>query len=420
MFRHADIKRILVVKVDHIGDFVTAIPAMRRLKQIFPAAAIHVLASRAARAFAELESCIDEFIEFEFFHAVSGLGPKEISPEEYQALHDRLAPYQFDIAVDLRKHPDTRDVLRYTPARFLAGYDYEGQFPFLDISLEWEGDRGLQRKRSHITDDLINLVEAIGTASVADRTRLELTASAAEPPDFLPDDARALFDKPVVAVHPGVGNVMRQWPTEHFAALIDLLVEKNAVNAVLIGGAEEAELAEEVLGRIANRNAVVSVVGKTPLRQLPELLRACALYVGNNSGPKHIAAALGVPTIGIHSGVVDAIEWGPIGRRAVALRRNMMCSPCYLARLEDCARGYACMRGLEPTAVQEVAEILLGRPVEARSVEALIEPAPPQAAPPEMLKRKQGAKPRRGRRRQVSSASAGVVPDLPDDGMVDS
>jgi len=420
MFRQADIKRILVVKVDHIGDFVTAIPAMRRLKQIFPAAAIHVLASRAARAFAELESCIDEFIEFEFFHAVSGLGPKEISPEEYQALHDRLAPYQFDIAVDLRKHPDTRDVLSHTPARFLAGYDYLGQFPFLDISLEWEGDRGLQRKRSHITDDLINLVEAIGTASVADRTRLELTASAAEPPDFLPDDARALFDKPVVAVHPGVGNVMRQWPTEHFAALIDLLVEKNAVNAVLIGGAEEAELAEEVLGRIANRNAVVSVVGKTPLRQLPELLRACALYVGNNSGPKHIAAALGVPTIGIHSGVVDAIEWGPIGRRAVALRRNMMCSPCYLARLEDCARGYACMRGLEPTAVQEVAEILLGRPVEARSVEALIEPAPPQAAPPEMLKRKQGAKPRRGRRRQVSSASAGVVPDLPDDGMVDS
>ena len=80
LFRHADIKRILVVKVDHIGDFVTAIPAIRRLKQIFPAAAIHVLASRAARAFAEIEDCIDEFIEFEFFHSVSGLGPKADQP----------------------------------------------------------------------------------------------------------------------------------------------------------------------------------------------------------------------------------------------------------------------------------------------------------------------------------------------------
>lgn len=59
-------------------------------------------------------------------------------------------------------------MLRYTPARFLAGYDYMGQFPYLDIALEWEGDKTLARKRSHVTDDLINLVEAIGTACAAD------------------------------------------------------------------------------------------------------------------------------------------------------------------------------------------------------------------------------------------------------------
>ncbi len=161
--------------------------------------------------------------------------------------------------------------------------------------------------------------------------------------------------------------LMRQWPAEHFASLIDLLVEQNAVNAVLIGGPEEAELATQVLDQVAHRDAVVSLVGRTPLRELPALLSACALYVGNNSGPKHIAAALGVPTIGIHSGVVDAVEWGPIGKRAVALRRNMTCSPCYLARMEDCPRNFACMRGLEPTIVQEVSEVFLARPVERHS-----------------------------------------------------
>jgi hypothetical protein len=160
---------------------------------------------------------------------------------------------------------------------------------------------------------------------------------------------------------------MRQWPAEHFAALIDLMMEKNGVNIVLIGGNEEAELADEVLAQVLRRDGVVSLVGKTSLRQLPELLRACAIYIGNNSGPKHIAAAIGVPTIGLHSGVVDAIEWGPIGQRAVALRRNMTCSPCYLSRLEDCPRNYACMRGLEPTSVQEVAEVFLARPVERSS-----------------------------------------------------
>jgi ADP-heptose:LPS heptosyltransferase/GT2 family glycosyltransferase len=404
LFRHADIKRILVVKVDHIGDFVTSIPAIRRLKQIFPAASIHVLASRAARPLAEMEDCIDEFTEFEFFHTVSGLGPREIDPEEYEALRAGLKPYRFDIAVDLRKHPDTRDVLRYTPARFLAGYDHIGHFPFLDISLEWAGDAPRLRKRNHVTDDLINLVEAIGTACAAERTRFEYV-SAQEPPALLPDEVRALFDKPVVAVHPGVGNVMRQWPAKHFASLIDLLVEKNAVNIVLIGGREEADLAEEVLERVAHREAVVSVVGKTSLRELPELLRACALYIGNNSGPKHIAAALGVPTIGIHSGVVDAIEWGPIGARAVALRRNMSCSPCYLARPEDCPRGFVCMRELEPTSVQKASEILLARPVKPRVIEPSVELEPPVAAPPETLKARRVAKPRRSRRRQASSTS---------------
>ena len=176
-------------------------------------------------------------------------------------------------------------------------------------------------------------------------------------------------------------------------------MERSAVNAILIGGAEEADLADDVLGRLANRNAVASVVGKTPLRQLPDLLRACAAYVGNNSGPKHIAAALGVPTIGIHSGVVDAIEWGPIGDRAVAVRRNMACSPCYLARLEDCPRSFACMRGLEPNAVQAIAEILLARPIERRIAKA----ESSAAAPAKPRRTMPIEKPRRRRRRQSSS-----------------
>jgi ADP-heptose:LPS heptosyltransferase len=397
LFRRSDIKRILAVKVDHIGDFVTAIPAIRRLKQLFPAAAIHVLASRAAHALAGTLDCVDEFIEFEFFHPISGLGPRTIDKSEYQALRERLVSYRFDIAVDLRKHLDTREVLCHTPARFLAGYDYMGQFPFLDIALEWEGDKILQRKRSHVSDDLINLVEAIGAAGSTERAHLGLATSDAGPPAFLDKDVRALFEKPVVAIHPGVGNVMRQWPVGHFAALIDLLVEQNAVSVVLIGGKEESDLANQVLSQVINRSAVRSLVGKTSLRDLPTLLQACVLYVGNNSGPKHIAAALGVPTIGIHSGVVDATEWGPIGRRAVALRRDMTCSPCYLAKVEDCPRDLACLRGLEPTLVQEVSAMLLARPVARRVITSLVEP---KATP----------KPATGRRPSVRASSKPVKP----------
>jgi ADP-heptose:LPS heptosyltransferase len=184
-----------------------------------------------------------------------------------------------------------------------------------------------------------------------------------EPMDLkdMPDEVAALFSRPVVAVHTGAGNITKQWPEAHFAALIDLLVERNGVNVLLVGGPDEVGIAETVMQSVLNKHAIATMTGKTSLAALPALLRNCVLYIGNDSGPKHVAAAVGVPTIGIHSGVVDPVEWGPIGPNAVALRRNMTCSPCYLAKAEDCPRALACLRSLEPNLVHETADLLLVR-----------------------------------------------------------
>ncbi len=94
------------------------------------------------------------------------------------------------------------------------------------------------------------------------------------------------------------------------------------------------------------RATLHSLVGRIPLAELPTILAAADLYVGNDSGPKHIAAALGVPTIGIHAGSVDATEWGALGPRALTIRRDMTCSPCYLAHAADCHRNLACLDGI--------------------------------------------------------------------------
>jgi ADP-heptose:LPS heptosyltransferase/GT2 family glycosyltransferase len=360
LFLKAEIRRILVVKLDHIGDFVTALPPIRRLKQLFPDARITVLAGPASRAFVALEPCIDEFIPFAFFHARSQLGERELTSEDFAELAEQLRPYRFDLAVDLRKHLSTRDVLKYTGARFLAGFDYLGQFPYLDIALDWDGDRSLQRKRSHVIDDLMALVHAIGHAAEADRAIMH-PGPAAMTLDELPEPVRALFARKVVAIHPGAGNITKQWPEEHFATLIDLLIENNDVNVLLVGGVDEVEVARELLSHLQHPDQVASMVGKTSLSDLPRLLKNCALFIGNDSGPKHIAASVGIPTIGIHSGVVDPMEWGPMGPNAVALRRNMTCSPCYLANADDCPRALACLRFLEPNLVYETADMMLKR-----------------------------------------------------------
>jgi ADP-heptose:LPS heptosyltransferase/GT2 family glycosyltransferase len=362
IFRAADIRRILVVKVDHIGDFITALPAIRRLKAHFPQAHLSVLAGQSVRGFAGLEPAIDAFIPFDFFHVRSALGKRELEPDALDALRARLAPCGFDLAIDLRKHLDTRELLLCAGAPITAGFDYMGQYHWLDVALEWEGDRGLHPKRYHVADDLLHLVDAVATAAQADRTGIQPAAVAALREEAaMPDGLAAFLDGAVVCVHAGAGNEMKQWPEAHFAALIDLLIAHHPVQVLLIGGAEEADIAARVLAMVGQRDRVLSVVGLLGLRALPAAIAGCVLYVGNDSGPKHIAAALGVPTVGIHSGTVDPIEWAPMGPRAVAVARAMSCGPCYINRLSDCPRDLACLRQLEPRAVYRACEMLLAR-----------------------------------------------------------
>jgi ADP-heptose:LPS heptosyltransferase len=348
--------KILVVKLDHIGDCILALPAIHRLKALFPQAKSYVLAAPGTKTIWAGETWVEEVIEFDFFHAQSGAGRKNVSTDQYERLRARLAPYRFDLAIDLRKHPDTRPILRDTGARFTAGFDYQNQFPWLDFALEWEGNPPLVRKRGHVSDDLMNLVALVANASAPAPAR---ESSQGAMPKKVAAVAKAMFRRRVIAIHPGAGTVMRQWPPEYFAELIDLLIEEEDVHIALIGTEAERAIVKVLTKRVRRGASVWDFVGKIGLAELPGLLTRCALFIGNNSGPKHLAASLGVPTIGISSGVVDAHEWGPVGPAAIAVTREMDCAPCYLIRPEDCLRGLACLKGLRPGEIHRVSKRLL-------------------------------------------------------------
>jgi ADP-heptose:LPS heptosyltransferase/GT2 family glycosyltransferase len=349
----SDIKKILAVKLDHIGDFLTALPALHALHAQFPHAAIDLLVPSASASLAapggvpDASIPVQNVLVFDFFHARSGEGQRRVGAAEFAALHARLAPNAYDLAIDLRMHPETRAVLQHTGAATLAGYDHANAFPWLDIALEWEGDIRLVRKRAHVSERLVQLVSAVadtcGEATPPARKPVSAAAPAA-----LKTLPAAFLARPLVCIHPGVGNVVRQWPASSYAALIGLLAEQSGLHAVLIGAAEEAPIAEAIMRAVADPAVVESLVGRVKLAELPGVMRASVMFVGNNSGPQHIAAALGLPTIGIHSGVVDAAEWAPLGPQAMALRRNMICSPCYLEFASDCPRDLACLTGLSP------------------------------------------------------------------------
>jgi len=355
LFYQKEIRRILVVKLDHIGDFIIGAAALKRLQARFPEADLYLLAPSGSAALTEFVPGIKEVINFEFFHPRSGLGERQLSEDDLDSLQRRLAPYCFDLAIDLRTYLDTRKILRLTGARWLAGYDRDSHFPWLDIALEWEGDNPLIGKRSHVGDELCRLIDAVALATSPDRDILRPTA----PLEGGHLDVPPPTGRGYVCVHPGAGVETRRWPAEHFAALIDLLAANHNVDIFLIGGADETQIAAEVLDKVSHKKAARSLVGMTDLTELSALLASAALFVGNNSGPQHIAAALGVPTVGIYSGTVDARGWGPIGPHAVAVQRNMRCSPCNFARVEQCPRGLTCLIDLPPSAIYEACREML-------------------------------------------------------------
>ena len=359
------VRRILAIKLDHIGDFIACFPAFRRLKQHFPNAELTVLAGGAAQQLAALEPAIDRMLRFDFFHARSERGRRAIPKKEWQDLEAQLAKLDFDLAIDLRRQPETRMVLQHSGARWLAGFDTDNRTEWLDIAVPWEGDIARTHKRTHISDALLQFVDAVAIASAPAREVIQAPIPAAAARRALlklaplRDAGRAMLARRLVCVHLGAGAENKRWPVASFAGLIDLLVAGEDVNVAVIGGPDEAPLAAEFLAHVREAGRMFVMVGKLTLPQLPLLLRCAALYVGNDSGPKHIASALGVPTIGIHSGSVDAVEWGPMGPAAFGVRRATACSPCYLAKASDCPRALACIHGIRVADVYRACRSLL-------------------------------------------------------------
>src|SRR5262249_1492739 len=155
-----------------------------------------------------------------------------------------------------------------------------------DVAIEWEGDEPLDNKRSHVSDDLCRLVDAIALAAARDRRILSSTAS----PNSNDIAQFTRGDRRYICVHPGAGTKTRQWPGAHLASLIELLVSKHEVDVVLVGGADDVDVAAEILAKVGHKKAVRSLAGATKLANLPQLLAGSALFVGNNSGPSHLAA----------------------------------------------------------------------------------------------------------------------------------
>jgi heptosyltransferase-2 len=196
------------------------------------------------------------------------------------------------------------------------------------------------------------VVETLEISSVnieASPSQLELSQrSVSRMRDWLARHRRNL-DAPLIAISPAVAyGPAKQWPASRFAELMDLLDQVAGVECVLLGTALERLQCEEVAAK--SRKRAIIAAGQTGVGELKALLSLCDGFAGNDSGIMHLAAAIGIPTVGIF-GSTDPLRTGPVGANARVIHHPVVCSPC-LKR--TCRFGhYQCLQGVTSAEVAE-------------------------------------------------------------------
>lgn len=317
-------RSILVIQLRRIGDVILTTPAVAALKARYPNAAIDFLVEPpGAEALAGNP------------HIRSVLVYNPMGLAETLAWIGRVRRQGYDWVIDYLGNPRSALLAFFSRAAVRAGPAHAAH--------RWAYDHPLvQSKTTHYAAlEKIRVLSALGVD--------------AEGADFMP---RVYFSSPaqagdVVGLVPASRKVTRRWPAASYAALGRLLRQKRGAELLVFWGPGEKDLAEEV-ARGIGEGATVTEKTRT-LRDAAELMLRCRLIITNCSGPKHLAVALGIPTVTVHASS-DPASWNPPHPRHVVVRRDEL--PCIGCRLNFCPYDLECMQ-LSPERVFEAASTLL-------------------------------------------------------------
>jgi heptosyltransferase-2 len=159
---------------------------------------------------------------------------------------------------------------------------------------------------------------------------------------------------PVIGLNPGAAyGGAKRWPAERFAAVADALASQYDARVLIFGSAGELALAHQVASHMTTRPMILA--GKTTLGQLMGLIEHCGLFITNDSGPMHLAAALGVPQLAIFGSTSEQAT-GPLSDRARIIKHPVECNPCFL---RECPTDFRCMLEISVNEVVEAARAQL-------------------------------------------------------------
>ncbi|MGE0452860.1 MAG: glycosyltransferase family 9 protein [Vicinamibacteria bacterium] len=352
----ADLREVLVLRLDRIGDVLMSLPALADLRQALPRARIRLAVGRWSEDVAR-SAPVDELL---VWSAPWAGRPSEgaLSLAALLGKARELRGARLDLALDLQGDVRANLLAWQSGARRRVGYANSGGGFLLTGVVD--------------LDESVSWVEQNRRAVAA-----ALGAPAGEAPcDPLTDEDRAfaarLFEnlgleraRPVVAIHPSGGRLVKQWPIERWAEVARVLQLRWGASLLVTGSAADAALARQLQAGLPRRP--FDLTGKLGVRETMAVLSRLDLFLSPDTGPMHMACAVGAPSVSVF-GPSDSVRYfsggsGAAGTRHVVVRAELWCAPCNLIRLPpgECAgpEPPECLRLVEPARVLAPAAALL-------------------------------------------------------------
>ncbi len=331
------VENILVIKLRYIGDVLLTTPLFRVLREQFPQARLTALVNQGTEPVLKHNSCLDQI---------------EVLPQGNWVQQIKFLRFirscRFDCVIDVSDGDRSAFLTAISGARMKIGFNREGLWRGRVYSWSIKGQYGTM----HMLDYHAQLLIPLGMEPRVCAPELNVSDEESQAAEQILANY-GLKGVNWVMLHPAARYWFKAWSPERFAALGDALI-KEGFQVVLVGSEPEQKVAEEVIQ--AGQQKFISLVGKTTLRELAALMKQCRIFVGNDAGPMHMAAAVGCPVVALF-GPTDPAIWGPRGKLCHTIYKGLDCRECFYP---GCQRGeMSCMKLISVDEVLQAVKSLL-------------------------------------------------------------
>jgi heptosyltransferase-2 len=323
--------KILVRVPNWVGDAVMAIQALETIRRTHAGDEICILARPVVADLFSGQPFADRILQYDFRGRHKGwLGREKLIAE--------LRKEHFDIALLLQNAFEAAWLAWRARIPERTGYARDGRGPLLTKAIPVPQEGEIPKHESHYYLELLRRAAWIEASPAIPPIRLSVSDAALTAAESALRSAGARESAWRCAIAPGASyGAAKCWPPERFAHLADRLISECGADVIFFGTAGEKEIAARIRSNMKSR--AISLVGETSMRDLAALFASCSLFIGNDSGAMHVAAAAGLPVIGIF-GSTDPEGTAPVTEQFTLIREAVSCSPCFLRR---CPVDHRCM-----------------------------------------------------------------------------